>query len=299
MLLAKKRFIKPFLIFFILNLFLSLSFLDASAAYPKDIRIKDMSLSLWPEYDDPRVLVMYQGEFYDDVAKPAKLKFLIPKGFELVMAGAITKEGRHIHTAHQIADKGERVEISFEVNESTFYLEFYYNPFETKGERKEFNYLVTSDYPIGQVTISVQQPLRAKDFILKPSPVSVLSDQKGFKYHQYKLQNFSKEKGFTLKAAYLKEDPEPSIQKNAGAPVPGGGNTGYRLIFILFSMAASVLIALAAYWIVSARQGRRVPAGGAIARNTKKGGERFCPNCGTAVGTADNFCSHCGHKTKR
>lgn len=297
-----KRIYKIVLIFFLFNLFTFSFFGNASAAdkdasFLKAIKIKSMSLSIWPEYDDPRVLVMYQGEFDNHVSKPVKLRLTIPKGIKLNMAGAITKEGRHIHTPHKLLDKGDMAEISFEVNESTFYLEFYYDPFKAEGEKKNFNYLVTSNYHIDELTVDVQQPLKAKNFTLDPPSLSILQGQKGFEFHQYRFQDFSKEKEFALKAAYVKKDPEPSIKKDTGSSGSETQNTGSKLVVILLSIAISVIIALAACWFVTA-QGRRV-AGKAGDKNRKKEGKKFCSQCGKPLDINDKFCSGCGRKTKK
>ena len=43
--------------------------------------IRQMSLSVWPEYDEPSVLVIYQGEFNDSGTFPRKVSFRLPEEY--------------------------------------------------------------------------------------------------------------------------------------------------------------------------------------------------------------------------
>src|SRR5262249_48782354 len=51
-----------------------------------------LRLSIWPEYDDPRVLIMWRGEMAPHQAFPAHITLPLPKGAEIVGAGMISDQ---------------------------------------------------------------------------------------------------------------------------------------------------------------------------------------------------------------
>ncbi len=50
----------------------------AAAGQETGIRIKWLKVSIWPEYDDPRVLVIYHGVFENVPSFPTWADFYIP-----------------------------------------------------------------------------------------------------------------------------------------------------------------------------------------------------------------------------
>ena len=43
-----------------------------------DVRLDSMRVELWPEYDQPRMLVLYSAQLAADTVFPARLEFHIP-----------------------------------------------------------------------------------------------------------------------------------------------------------------------------------------------------------------------------
>ena len=64
-----------------------------AAEPPADLRITRLQLSIWPEYDDPRVLLIIRGELADGAAFPTHVTLPIPKNAELIGAGMISELG--------------------------------------------------------------------------------------------------------------------------------------------------------------------------------------------------------------
>lgn len=266
---------------------------DGSPAKAAGERITKLHVAIWPEYDDPRVLVMYDGEFAQ--APTDKVRLAMPRGAEIAMAGLVTPEGQHRHQPFDIAEAGDQVEVSFDLPGTRFYVEFYYNPL--KGEaRREFSFPVKLGAPVDSLQVDVQQPLRATDFAIKPPVATVVTDNQGFRFHRNQVDKLEAGKPFAVTVAYTKSDNNPSVKKQT----PGHGDEAadkgkaYRPIIVLSSVGVSVLLALGGYWYVTGRhQGPR-----AAKRSRGKGG-RFCPSCGVAVDEDDHFCAGCGKRLRK
>jgi len=288
----------------LLSLVLNFSLFPAFglAQSEKDLRISSMEISIWPEYDEPKVLVMNHGKMADKSMVPAKVRFLVPKGAEVHSTCAITETGEHQQQAREIQEKGEFDEVSYNLPLPEFHFEFYYNPLQ-EGANKSFDYLIRPTYPIDMLQVDVQQPLKATNFKVSPSGFSERSDDKGFKYYVYSFNNVLPDKDIKLSVAYTKTDPNPSVEKQeaqAGQTPQTGGTNPW---IILLTIAGSVLLALGGYWLVTSRQSTSVAYSGMRApqpgKRGKKPAVRFCPNCGTAVKYADNFCPNCGKRVRK
>ncbi|MDA8235255.1 MAG: hypothetical protein M0Z31_10725 [Clostridia bacterium] len=114
----KKKFIS-----LLMALALVLLTVPLSPAYAAgDMTMKDFSISVWPEYDDPRVLVIYQGTFVNttgaELPKNTEVKFNIPKGAEIGMACELVDGGGHSCQPYKTDDKGDYVQLSWKTTKA-------------------------------------------------------------------------------------------------------------------------------------------------------------------------------------
>ncbi len=308
-----------------LVLFLVLILLPASAfAQEKEVTLSHMRVSIWPEYDQPRVLSIYEGQLVDKNAVPAKIKFLLPKDAEVNQACALTENGEHVCQVYETNIEGDFKAVTYTIPHPTFYIDFYYNPLG-KGENKNFDYLFKAPYSVDKLELEVQQPLKATNFKVTPAAMSEGLDQKGFKYARYSYGTVSPGQDFKLGISYVKSDPKPSVEElPQGGTAQGqagsgqGGAFTFSPLVIFLSITASVLFALVGYIIVTARGGGRImrPAyshtgSGRSKKDTSRSKgkgkntgvqmhtAKFCTNCGFQAEAGDKFCSKCGKKIKR
>jgi len=206
-------------------LFAALLFPNAVVA-AEGMELKNFSVDIWPEYDDPRVLVIYQGTFVNtgnsDFTGYVKFnipKFEIPKEGQISMACEIVNGGNHSCQPYNLEDKGDYVELSWKTTrvikpgqEYPVFLEFYYLPF-TSEPAKSFNYDFISNYDIQALTVNIKQPLRSEEFKVTPQPLTTNVDSKGFSNHKLNYSDLSAQEKLNYEIAYIKNDNEPSIQK--------------------------------------------------------------------------------------
>lgn len=272
------------------------------AAAQTETRIARMQVDIWPEYDDPRVLVIYSGELEADVDVPRPFSFLIPRGAQIHMAGAIGENGGHLHAQFETLPKGDALtQVSYTLQSKKFYMEFYYDPF-TGGENKEFRYPLVSPFPIAALSVLVQQPLQARAFRTSPSAVNVVQDEKGFSYHRLPFGKVAANEERSVAVSYVKEENKPSISK-AGSGAPGGSKAMRNILII----GAVLLVGVIGYSVVANSKSKRAApqrAGARRAANRRpKAGQpvqpgefKYCTECGTQMQRGDKFCPSCGTK---
>lgn len=202
----------------------------ASAA-EEQMEFKDLKVSVWPEYDDPRVLVILEGTMVNTSQEPfqGEVKWNIPKGenLEIGMACEIVNGG-HSCQPYEQKDKGDWIELTWKTTRSIapgeeypVFLEYYYNPIKGSVD-KEFEFPFQPNYQIDSLSLSVQQPLKAENFKVDPAPSSTNTDSGGFINHNYVFSNQTAADKIAVKVSYKKEDPKPSVEKQ----VNNGGGGG-------------------------------------------------------------------------
>lgn len=150
-----------------------------------------MDVSVWPEYDQPGVLVQYQGSVTAKVDKTSllELSFFVPKGEGVGAASAIQANGNRTSETWKESDADSGLtQITYQEPEPQFHVEYYYNPLPTSTD-KRFSFGYTAALPADEVQLVVQHPLKATNFVLTPDALNSPQDQDGFTYHAYTFKN--------------------------------------------------------------------------------------------------------------
>lgn len=182
-------------------------------SYAADLKIGRMKVSIMPEYDSPDVLVVYEGKFTDKDAFPNQVIFTLPKGVtKLTDVCSLSPAGQHFCQLYDIVDKGEYNETSVKLPYSDFFMDFKYSPFKVKSGRltRDFEYIVKVIYPIDMLEITIQEPLRTENFEILPKTLNT-TNKKGFKYHNYKLDNIKSGDDIRFRIKYIKDNIKPSV----------------------------------------------------------------------------------------
>jgi len=182
------------------------------------LNIGRMKVSVMPEYDDPSVLVIYDGRFADAPRYPIKTSFLIPKGSVISDACSLSHEGQHFCQLYRTVNRGSFDEVSLVLPYPNFYLSFHTPRLDTGIETKAIDYRIKVNNPVKTLEVDVQQPLRSSAFKVVPPSGATRSQSdgsmsliRGFHHEIYKIENVAahQERGFRI--SYVKKDPNPSV----------------------------------------------------------------------------------------
>lgn len=276
----------------------------ARAEEPPKITVMDVSV--WPEYDQPGVLVQYQGNLAAkaDKLNPLELSFFVPKGAGVGAACVIQSNGNHTSETWKESDVGnDLTQVTFKVTEPQFHVEYYYNPLPSSADKK-FSFAYTAALPADQVEVAIQHPLKATDFVLTPEAPNLHKDNEGFTYHAYDFKSVAAGQKLSADVAYTKTDPKPSVSGDKPASSTSAANSASdssvnlnQIIVITTFVAMAVIIAFFVWErrnrgvqpvYVSERMDEPGPSTGVVSQ----GG--YCTQCGNAVEAGDRFCARCG-----
>jgi hypothetical protein len=283
-----------------------------------DVRLKSLTVSLWPEYDQEGVLVIYRGVIADDVALPVTLRFRIPKeaGKPAATAG-VDATGEFRYRSYQLADVGDFIEVTYTNPYREFQMEYYYNPLVMTDTQRSFAYQFQADYAVDDLTVEVKEPAGAQNLHLTPVATGTGTDFDNLPLQKYALGAFAAGQVFQFAAAYEKTDPRltseilgltpPGTAQFEDVAQPGGSQN--VVAYILLGAAGTLLLGAAVYAIAQSRR-RQKPAAVRPAQGKPKprraappkaapSGAGFCHQCGAKLKPGALFCANCGAKVKR
>ena len=292
---------------------LTIMFIWFSPAYAALIRASKMSVSVQPEYDDPRVLVINEADLEAGVKLPVDVTFNIPKGADIGMACEVDLNGGHACKPFKAVDKGDYQSLTFKVaKEHKVFLEYYYDAFPAGASQRSFDFIFRPGFPVKSLGMEVQQPLRSSGFTLTPVLPRTFTSG-GFSYHTQDYPNVSVGKPLSVKVSYSKTDNSPSVKPKRKSPddapaadVQSGGKSKLALIVVL-AVVGTIILLFGGYKIFRSRSvasnagGRVAPnqvagPGGAKKRQTGGGIVKFCSSCGAELLRGGRFCSQCGDR---
>ncbi|MBE9536415.1 MAG: hypothetical protein IMF07_04480 [Proteobacteria bacterium] len=238
-------------------LLLLLVFSNCAAA--ADMEIGRMRVAIWPEYDDPGVLVIYDGRFVDDGNFPAETSFFLPQGAIISDACSLSPKGQHFCQLFKQENIGDMEEIRLKLPYPNFYLSFHIDPFEGDGSARDLLYKVRTNHRIRKLEIDIQEPLRAEGFVLTPE-AHKLEEAKGFRHYRYYMNKPKKGADIPFKIKYRKDDKRPSVNIKYSPMSMSGGEDGMsrspheergdfvKLLYILAAAGLSLVLVL--LWFV-------------------------------------------------
>lgn len=281
--------------------------------------IQQAELRLWPEYDDPGLLVIFSGSFASGTAFPLQVAFPLPTGARNVQATFKDESGTLINRPFGIKDG----QLSYELPAPDFHFEFYVDRAPSSNERT-ISYALDTPYAVQSLNIAVQQPARATDFTLTPAAEASQQGSDGLTYHVLNRINVAAGETIDLVLTYTKPDTgltapqlavtttDSPVQSNATQTTTDFGFSAW-LPWLLIGLGIVLLAGSLTYWILSRRRSagpplsasrrtadasRNVPARTrpsapqvtAAAQQTAA----YCTNCGHPLRADDRFCSQCG-----
>ena len=312
-------------------LFLSV---DGAAAQPSQPTIQTMSVSLWPEYDRPEVLVMYRIQLSPETQLPAQLTFRLPEYVEQMHAVAEQRGGElaNINPATiQLSQEGGETLLSFPVNSLAIQVEYYDAVILTKeGDARRIDYVFLAPGTIEALVVEVQHPTRSSGMLVEPATVGSYVGSDSMEYSQIDVDSLAAGEAVDVTVTYSRDTDELSVSSlppsqssesdvSPATPPPAEVTGGIQMLYYIISALGGIVVGwLFCWWVEGsrraalqeelerARRGRRQTGVGGKGKRqsqakTVHGGSpeaAFCHRCGTALRDDGSYCHICGARRK-
>lgn len=253
-------------------------------------KITNLEVQVWPEYDDPGVLIMHAGR----TQGLKSLTMLYPKDVRFGQVLSIDPKGKKTPVDKKSKKTSKGTELSFNLPTDQFFCEGYWNILQGQSANKKFDLKVVLPVDVDYIELYIQQPATAKNFSVKPKPQSFTKGYQGLQHAKYVFNNKKKGDVLSLKVSYVKNDNKLSVQQKGSQPQSSGADTK-TIVFVLLALVffAGGIIAFYGYkqggLSVKVKRSQSKSQGKAL--NIKI---NYCPNCGSKA--KGKFCGQCGKK---
>ena len=290
-------------------LFMGALLLSIPAHAQTPIGFSSLQIQLWPEYDQPSMLVISDFKLPEETKLPVGVSFRFPKEANLVAVASQATDGSLLNTDYQgptVSDAWQTVSI--QVQSPAVYHVEYYQPLSKSGAVRSFAYVWPGDYAVSDLTVSVRLPLDATDVSSDPAMQSSQSSD-GTPYLRKDFGALGAGQQLPVQLAYTKssdsltasqQDIRPS--EPLGAATPGRVMLSNYLPYVVGALGLALIAGGAVYFWQSSR-GRAFVRERRHRRTAEKedgpGSEVYCHQCGTRAYEGDRFCRVCGTKLRQ
>jgi len=297
---------------FALILIAALLILPGPAAAQQPIDFDLVEVQLWPEFDDPGMLVIYYIRVAEGTTFPAEVTIRIPISAELVVV-AIGPDFNSVSDQNvqaQVVPAGEWQAITFTATGPAVQLEFY-DPIPRDGQTRNYTYSWPGDANVTAIGVTLQEPVGATNVRTDP-PLDNLgvSNNDGLRYYGKSFGGLNAGTTLNVSVTYDKADDSLSWQTlQVQAPADLGVNTSPAvdintiLPYVLGGLGIFLLVGGLMYYFQAGRgSGSRTRKRHARAQVVDAGagdGEVYCHECGKRAQTGDRFCRTCGTRLRR
>ncbi len=240
--------------------------------------IERLEISLWPEYDDPRLLVIYRGELAED--PQSSLAFTIPSTAQVHAVAHVGPAGTLLADDWQLLPNDDGQIVLFTPGSRRFQLEYYDDVLGTAPERSFVFRFRSERYEIKNLEIEVQQPLRATAFQASPALEPQGVDTRGFSYFGRRVGAVPPGTLIEQRVSYRKTDTLPSLRLAA--------RSSFVWIAVGAGLGVAALGVVSFIWFWRRRRIAQTTAQGRLAR--------FCAQCGYCFRADEQFCPQCGRQ---
>lgn len=295
-----------------------------------------IEVDIWPEYDQPAVLVIYHITVAPDQL-PADLMVRIPAAVGSPHAVASVEAAGMFNIPDvQSEVNGEWLELSFRATVPDVRVEYYDPALNKDGQQREYVFRWGGGMDVQNLTLSVQQPPTAANLTLEPSFSTSRTGGDGLEYYSYEVGAVEADTApFTVTLRYTKPNDALTSEFQAAQPIaPVTSDTSGRvqleqiLPWLLGGLGLLLLLSGGLwYW-----RSTRVPQTAAVdarrrhssrpperskpterARSTERarttertrtnapaagGVAAFCHQCGNKAAPGDLFCRVCGTRLR-
>jgi hypothetical protein len=277
-----------------------------SARAQNPIKLATLQVQLWPEYDQPSMLVIYDLKLPESILLPVNVSIGIPKDANLVAVASQTADGKLINTDYVGPTANiDRQIVTLQVQTQAIYHLEYYEPLSKSGNQRSFTYLWPGDYVVDDLSVSIRVPVDTNNMITDP----IMKSTQNVDGTDILIKDFGSigaGQQFVLQVNYTKTSDKLTVsQQNIQPSQPLSSNTPGRLMLAnylpyVFGVLGIALIVGGVVFFWQSSRGRRSHG---HKRGRSQGGnepesEIYCGQCGTRARMGDRFCRVCGAKLR-
>lgn len=263
-------------------------------------------VDIWPEFDQPSILVIYHYTLGADVTLPASLELRVPLQASVNAVAISDASGTLITANYERKISGDWAVLTMTTTSRKIQVE-YYDPYARQGDTRQYEYVWPGNYPVEAFSINVQHPVGATDLKLTPELGAGIVAADGLTYYSSLVGALPANQTYSLSLKYQKTTDTLSASGQSvqpSAPLSAPTNLTEILPWILGGLGGLLVLAGLVVALVYWRREQGKTSGKTRKRHatTQKeapGGDAYCNQCGKRAQPGDVFCRSCGSRLRR
>lgn len=296
----------------ILALLVLLAAAQPAQAQTAPLNAARLSIDLWPEYDRPAMLVIYNVELSPDIQLPAQVSLRIPAAgsppFRVLYY--LQNSERPYSLDVRTYPEEEWSRVVFTTPAARFRLEFYDGRMDFNSPNRTYVFTWPGDISSDTLTIRVKQPALATEFSLPSRFSEPRLDEDGLYVSSANFSQMDTGISYTFAVEYFKDSSRPSFTRqtlHAIAPITRETTGRFNfdpylpiaiLVVIVLTVAGLIMLFGAGRILDMLKLGDPRDGHASLADPARPAAPEspsvYCPICGSRASLGDNFCRVCG-----
>ncbi|MDK1029049.1 MAG: hypothetical protein QGM50_04050 [Anaerolineae bacterium] len=291
---------KWILVTFLLTVFA----LPQTSTAQTQVSLNTVNVQLWPEFDQPAMLVIYDFTLEEGTPLPVDVTLSIPSDATLI-AVAYASSGNLLIAPHQepFMEAGWQ-HVSLTINTDTSYHIEYYAPLTLENTQRKYTYRWPGNYAVNTFTVRIKVPIDTTEITTIPLMTESTPEGSTQKYLEWTSNGLEAGEHVPIKLTYTKTSNQLTVSDQPletgiiNESTQGRISLSTYLPFLLgglgFIMIAGVMFYI---WQIGMkyfdpRKARKlVPKDGKIE-------DVYCHQCGKRAQRKDRFCRTCGSRLR-
>ena len=295
---------RKLILIFLLGAFLAFP-LSASAQSDADLAF--VTVQLWPEYDQPSMLVIVDFQTAANTSLPVSLDFRIPAEANLIAVASDAGNGQFLdHPYEAPIAEGEYQTFNMVIEDNKPYRFEYYQPLSFNGEERIFSYLWDNVYAVEKFQYLFLEPLNVTRVSLDPT-FTAQETFSGLNYYNGAVVKLAAGEQYTLNVRYTKttdtlvsQAQTVQIAEPVNEDTPGRVSLANSMPYIIGGLGVIMIAGGLTYYF---QWGRRSAGSGRSRRRAHSNADSnatsvYCPQCGARAKPSDRFCRTCGARLR-
>lgn len=291
---------------FLLVLALACLVFTSTAHAQETLRLALVSVDIWPEYDQPAVLVVYRIGLAADTSLPASLTLRIPARAQVHVVATLHPVYGLLNTPYERLVQDDWALLTLRTDSLQVRVE-YYDALDKNDTQRRIVFLWPGDYAADALEVNFLHPVGAEKVKINPAPASTAPGQDGLPSSVVQAEGLAAGRTFRLTIEYQRQRSDLSISSlpvqavaTPGIDTPGRVSItgilpwllgGLGILLVMTGMAGLVV------WRAGSRAEKRLrrarPPREVVTEDI------YCHQCGRRAQPGDVFCRTCGSRLRR
>jgi hypothetical protein len=285
-------------------LLLVLLIIPFSVVAQEEISLETLTVQLWPEFDQPAMLVIYDFTLPEDTSLPVEISLRIPLDATLI-AVAYAPDDNLLNLPYQdpYEENGWQI-VTIQADTQAIYHIEYYAPLTRSDTQREYLYLWPGDYAVETFNVSFKPPVDTTEITTDPQMSSATTEGSALSLLEWGTSNLAADEELPIRIAYTKTSDRLGVSDQpletgiVDESTQGRVSLSNYLPYILGGLGA-MLILVAGLYFWQTGKGKPAPRKRHRSRDEQsEDGEVYCHQCGKRAQSGDRFCRTCGTRLR-